>query len=224
MKTHKPQTDPRRLRRRASGGRRNASDTREKILAAAFREFADKGLDGARVDAIARQAGVNKGMLYHYFGSKELLFSAALERLYATIRTKQGSLQVRGLKPEQAMRKLIAHTAEIWIEHPDFFGVLNSENLHRARHVKRSRKIIEMYEPVLEQMEELLAAGSRDRTFRKGIDALDLYISISALAAHYISNRHTLEALFRTKLLARKRWTQRCEHVTEMVMRYLKAG
>jgi TetR/AcrR family transcriptional regulator len=162
-------------------------------------------------------------MLYHYFGNKEQLFSAVLERLYDTIRTKQGSLEVRDLQPEQAMRKLIVHTAEIWMEHPDFFGVLNSENLHQARHVKRSKHIIQMYEPVLTQMQQLLTAGSRDGTFRKGIDPLDLYISISALAAHYISNRHTLEALFHTKLLTRPRWKQRCEHITDMVMRYLKA-
>jgi TetR/AcrR family transcriptional regulator len=210
-------------RERTRPSRRNAADTRQKVLAAAFREFADKGLDGARVDEIARRAGVNKGMLYHYFGNKEQLFSAALERLYTTIRTKQGSLQLRDLAPEQAMRRLITHTAEIWMEHPDFFSVLNSENLHRARHVKRSKQIIRMYEPVLKQMEQLLAAGSRDGTFRKGIDPLDLYISISALASHYISNHHTLDALFHTKLLARKRWAQRCEHMTDMVMRYLKA-
>lgn len=224
MKTEKPKAAPRRRARRGGSGRRNASDTRERILAAAFREFADKGLDGARVDEIARRAGVNKGMLYHYFGNKERLFQAALERLYATIRAKQGGLNVRDLKPEQAMRKLVAHTAEIWMEHPDFFGVLNSENLRRAQHVKRSKRIIQMYEPVLEQMEQLLAAGSREGIFRKGIDALDLYISISALAAHYISNHYTLEALFHTKLLTRKRWEQRCEHMTDMVMRYLKAG
>jgi TetR/AcrR family transcriptional regulator len=224
MKNDRPRSEPRRAHRRASGGRRNASDTRERILAAAFREFADKGLDGARVDEIASRAGVNKGMLYHYFGNKDRLFSAALERLYITIRAKQGSLEVRNLKPEQAMRKLIAHTAEIWMEHPDFFGVLNSENLHQARHVKRSKRILQMYEPVLEQMEQLLAAGSRDGTFRKGIDPLDLYITISALGAHYISNHHTLGALFRTKLLARKRWAQRCEHITDVVMRYLKSG
>ena len=211
-------------RERTRPSRRNASDTRQKVLAAAFREFADKGLDGARVDEIARRAGVNKGMLYHYFGNKEQLFSAALEELYTTIRAKQGTLQVRDLKPEQAMRKLIVHTAEIWMEHPDFFGVLNSENLHRGRHVKRSKEIIRMYEPVLDQMKQLLTAGSREGVFRNGIDPLDLYISISALAAHYISNRHTLEALFNTKLSAPKRWAQRCEHMTDMVMRYLKAN
>src|SRR5690349_13558588 len=113
MKSDKPDAAPRRRARGGGSGRRNASDTRERILAAAFREFADKGLDGARVDEIAARAGVNKGMLYHYFGNKERLFQAALERLYATIRAKQGGLEVRDLKPEQAMRKLVAHTAEI---------------------------------------------------------------------------------------------------------------
>ena len=167
MKSDKP-TAKRRPAHRGSSSRRNASDIRERILTAAFREFADKGLDGARVDKIATRAGVNKGMLYHYFGSKERLFSAALERLYVTIRAKQGSLQVRDLKPEQAMRKLIGHPAEIWMEHPDFFGVLNSENLHQARHVKRSKQIIQMYKPVLEQMKQLPGRGKPRRNVSEG--------------------------------------------------------
>lgn len=62
---------------------RNPQRTRERILSAAFREFAAKGFHGARVDLIARRANINKRMLYHYFGDKEDLFKAVLRHKIA---------------------------------------------------------------------------------------------------------------------------------------------
>jgi TetR/AcrR family transcriptional regulator len=62
---------------------RNPARSRERILAAAFQEFAAKGFAGARVDDIARRAAINKRMLYHYFGDKEELFREVLRRKMA---------------------------------------------------------------------------------------------------------------------------------------------
>jgi len=66
-----------------SAGARNPERTRERILAAALKEFSANGFAGARVDAIARRAAINKRMLYHYFGDKEDLFKAVLRRKIA---------------------------------------------------------------------------------------------------------------------------------------------
>ena len=63
---------------------RDPARTRERILRAARREFVAKGFAGARVDAIARAASVNKRMLYHYFGDKEALYRAILREGIAT--------------------------------------------------------------------------------------------------------------------------------------------
>ena len=68
------------LRARSHPVVRHPARTRERILAAALREFSDKGFAGARVDRIARRARVNKRMLYHYFGNKESLFREILAR------------------------------------------------------------------------------------------------------------------------------------------------
>jgi TetR/AcrR family transcriptional regulator len=62
---------------------RNPERSRERILVAAFKEFAAKGFAGARVDTIARRASINKRMLYHYFGDKEALFREVLRRKMA---------------------------------------------------------------------------------------------------------------------------------------------
>lgn len=202
--------------------KRNSAATKEKILEAATKEFADKGYDGARVDEIARSSCVNKNMLYHYFGNKEQLFTSVLERTYEIIRSRQSDLHIRGMAPEEGMRRLVEFTAKIWIEIPEFNRLLASENLHEARHVKQSRKIIAMYNPLLETINELLKRGKQLGVFRGGIDAIDLYISVSALSAYYISHHHTFEAIFRTKLMTPKRLQQRQKHIVEMVLRYLR--
>src|SRR2546422_8310482 len=62
---------------------RDPERSQERILAAAFREFAAQGFAGARVDRIADRAGINKRMLYHYFGDKEGLFREVLRRKIA---------------------------------------------------------------------------------------------------------------------------------------------
>lgn len=202
--------------------KRDRSATREKVLAAAIREFADKGLDGARVDEIAHRSGVNKNMLYHYFGNKEQLFTAVLERVYDTIRNRQSDLSIRGMDPEEGMRRLVEFTGQVWLDTPDFIRLLSSENLHGARHVRQSSRIVQQYNPLLETISELLQRGVKKGVFREGIDPIDLYISISALTAHYVANRHTFEAIFKTKLLTPKRWRQRLRHATDVILCYLR--
>lgn len=201
---------------------RNSSlGTRTSILAAALDEFADKGYDGARVDEIAMRAGVNKNNLYHHFGNKDDLFTAVLESMYAQIRTRQKDLQIRNLPPIDGMRKLVMFTGRIWMQFPQFQRLLHSENLHGARHIRRSRKIVDLYNPLLDTINEMLQRGVQARVFRRGIDPIDLYISITALTAHYFSNHYTFEVIFRQRLMTPSRLKQRLEHAADMVVRYL---
>ncbi len=193
------------------------------ILDGALTEFSEKGFDGARIDEIALRAGVNKNLLYHHYGSKDGLFTALLERTYDTIRRRQNDLQLRGMDPVEGMRKLVMFTGRIWVQFPEFLRLLQSENLNAGRHVRASREIQQMYNPLLETINELLERGTRLGVFRKNVDPIDLYISISALTAHYISNHHTFEALFGQRLMAPQRIKQRLEHAAEMVERYLVA-
>ncbi|HEY9536381.1 MAG TPA: TetR/AcrR family transcriptional regulator [Kiloniellaceae bacterium] len=202
--------------------RRDAAATRARILHAATEEFADKGYDGARVDEIAKQSDVNKNSLYHYFGSKEQLFVAVLERAYTTLRERQADLSIRGMAPEEGMRRLVEFNANIWIEMPELIRLLASENLHEARHVKQSKVVPQLYNPIMETIEELLKRGAKEGVFREGVDPIDLYISISALSAYYIAHRHTFEYIFKTKLMTPKRLKQRVTHVADMIVRYLK--
>lgn len=203
-------------------GRRDPARNRSRILKAAVAEFARYGLGGARVDRIAARAGANKRMLYYYFGNKEDLFLAVLEASYADIRSAERALRLTDLDPREAMRRLVAFTWRYYLEHPEFLTLLNSENLHRGRHVKRSRNVVAMHSPFVAMIREVLARGARAGKFRRGVDPVQLYISIAGLGYFYLSNRHTLSAIFERDLMLARHKGARLRHMEELVLGYLR--
>jgi AcrR family transcriptional regulator len=202
--------------------RRDPERSQERILKAATAEFARFGLGGARVDRIAVSAGANKRMLYYYFGNKEDLFLAVLEGAYARIRSAEEGLHLRDLPPEQGIRRLIEFTWDYYLAHPEFLTLLNSENLHKARHLKRSRHVPAMHSPFVAMLRGILERGVRAGTFRRGVDPVQLYISIAGLGYFYLSNRHTLSTIFERDLLAPRSRAERLKHMTELVLGYLR--
>lgn len=202
---------------------RDADRTQQQILRAAMAEFAHAGLGGARIDAIAERAGVNKKLIYYYYGSKDALFLAVMEQTYADIREAERELHLLELPPVEAMRRLVAFTWEHYLAHPEFLTLLNSENLHQARHLKQSTRIREMNSPLIQTLGELLERGRREGLFRGGVDPLQLYISIAGLAYFYLSNNHTLSTIFGRDLMAPKALNQRLLHITDVVMGYVLA-
>jgi AcrR family transcriptional regulator len=210
---------PRSTRRGAS--RRDPDRNRGRILAAALDEFARYGLGGARVDRIAARAGANKRMLYYYFGNKEDLFLAVLESRYAHIRQAEMGLHLGELAPADGIRRLIEFTWDYYLKHPEFLTLLNSENLHRARHLRRSRQVAAMHSPLVAMLGDLLQRGVRAGQFRRGIDPVQLYISIAALGYFYLGNRHTLSTIFQRDLLTARGKSDRLRHMIELVLGYL---
>ena len=201
---------------------RHSGRTQAAILSAATTEFAQHGLGGARVDRIAARAKTNKRMLYYYFGNKEGLFLAVLESTYARIRAAETQLSLLDVEPAESVRRLVEFTWNYYLAHPEFLTLLNSENLHRGRHLKRSRNVRAMNSPVIETLAEVLARGVRRGEFRSGVDALQLYISIAALSYFYLGNHYTLSAVFGRDLAADRARRARLAHMTEMVIGYLR--
>ncbi len=201
--------------------RRDPAGNQERILAAATEEFARHGLGGARVDRIAQRAGANKRMLYYYYGNKEALFLAALESRYAHIRRAEQSLHLADLDPAEGVRRLVAFTWNYYLKHPEFLTLLNSENMHEARHLRRSRQIAAMHSPLVATLRGLLERGMREGKFRDDVDPVHLYISIAALGYFYLSNRHTLSTIFQRDLVAARNKSERLKHMTALVLGYL---
>jgi AcrR family transcriptional regulator len=208
--------------KRKPGAVRDPEHTRGRILAAAKAEFARVGLGGARVDRIAALAGANKRMLYYYFGNKDELFSAVLEATYEHIRESEKALHLAEVDPAEAIRRLVVFTWNYYLEHPEFLSLLNSANLHRAEHLKRSTKVRRMHSPFVAMIGDILERGRAAGRFRDGVDAVQLYISIAALAYFYLGNNYTLSAIFGRDLKAKKARDARLSHMTELVLGYLR--
>jgi TetR/AcrR family transcriptional regulator len=212
-------------KRRANGKtpqRRNPAATRQKLLAAARREFAANGLAGARVDEIAARAGVNKQLVYHYFGDKDALYLAVLEWVYEEIRAQERTLNLEGLPPERAIRKLIESSFDHLAAHPDFIVLLNDENRGGARHVRGSRRLEAMHSPLVSLVDTILKQGVREGAFRRGVDPVHLYISIAGLSYFFFSNTPTLSAIFGTDLRSPSAKRARRKHVVDLVLGALR--
>jgi AcrR family transcriptional regulator len=206
----------------SSGASQRAPATRQRILAAAIAEFAEKGLDGARVDEIAARAGANKRMLYAYFGAKEELWLVALEAVYAAMRAEESRIDVAHLSPEEGIAELVRFKLRYTAAHPEVVSLLTSENLHRARYLRQSTRVQALYSPVVALLAQLLERGAAEGRFRAGVDPVQLYISLTALSHFYLANAHTLSVIFGRDLLTEKAIAEREAHAVEVILGYLR--
>lgn len=202
---------------------RDPAATRQRILDAAKTEFARLGLGGARVDAIAARAKANKRMLYHYFGGKRDLFLAVLEDAYGGIRAAERKLDLEHLEPVTALETLVTFTWNYYLKHPEFLTLINSENLHKARHLKRSKVIGEMHEHLVAMVTGLLKRGVEQGVFRPGIDPVQLSITIAAIGYYYLTNRFTGSIIYKRHLMAPKALEERLAFNLDTIMRLVEA-
>jgi AcrR family transcriptional regulator len=175
---------------------RDPERTRNEILEIATREFAKHGYAGARVDDMAALMRTTKRMIYYYFGSKEQLFIAVLERAYTAIRRAEQEVDVEGLDPASALRRLAELTFDHQDSHPEFIRLVSIENIHRAEHMAKSPAIAELGSPAIDLLARILERGRTEGTFRDDVDAVDVHMMISAFCVFRIANRHTFGTLF----------------------------
>jgi AcrR family transcriptional regulator len=197
---------------------RDPEGMRLRILEAAKQEFANHGLAGARVDRIAAKADANKRMLYYHVGNKEDLYLAVLEGAYEKIRAEERELDLEHLEPPEAIRRLIEFTWNYFLRNPEFLALLNTENLARARHLKRSTKVKSMHSPFVEMIRTVVNRGVASGDFTVAVDPVQLYISIAALAFFYLSNSATLSVIFGRDLLSQQAKEERLDHMVGLVL------
>ncbi|MEM6890802.1 MAG: TetR/AcrR family transcriptional regulator [Pseudomonadota bacterium] len=202
---------------------RDAEATRTRIMTAAKKEFAKHGLGGARVDEIANRAKANKRMIYHYFGSKEDLFQAVLEQAYLDIRTAEQKLDLENMPAADALEKLVRFTWTYYLKHPEFITLVNSENLHRARHLKKSEVIQVVSRKFVDMMDRLLKRGAEEGVFRTGIDPTQLNITIAAIGYYYLTNRFTGAIVFERDLMTPEALEERLAFNIDTIMRLVRA-
>lgn len=176
-------------------GTRDPERTRARILAAARKAFARHGLAGARVDAIAEASRANKRMLYYYFGDKEGLFLATLEEIYAELCAASDALDLDAA-PDTALSRYIDFMWSYYLDNPEAIAILNSENLHGGRHLRRSKAVRNLERPFVDKLSRLLVQGADGKLFKPGLDAVTIHVTVVALAYFYLGNNTTLSIFF----------------------------
>lgn len=201
--------------------KRAPEETRRNILAAAEAEFSEKGLAGARVDDIAARTRTTKRMIYYYFGSKENLYAAVLERLYGGMRDAEKDLNLTGLRPAEALQKIVEITFDHHAAHPEFVRLVCTENINEARIVSASPTIRSRNATIIGILKQILEKGAGDGSFRRGLDPLDVHLLISSFCFYRVSNRHTLRAIFGRDLQVPKVAAAHRRLACETVLRYV---
>jgi AcrR family transcriptional regulator len=211
--------------RRHEARRQRVNDpegTRRNIIEVATREFADKGLSGARVDEIAARTKTSKRMIYYYFGGKEGLYIAVLEDAYRKIRSVEATLDLAQKPPEEALRTLVAFTFDYYAAHPEFVRLVMNENILNGVYLARSKVIQRLNVTIIDTLRDLLTSGQHAGTFRGDLDPVELHMSISALGFFNVANRATFSTIFKRDMTSAKSLAVRREQVVEMILRYAR--
>ncbi len=201
----------------------SGASSRELLLAAATQAFASRGLEGARIDDIARRAKINKQLVYHYFASKEGLYTAVLEQVYQEIREREQTLDLSRLPAEEAMRRLIEFSFDYLGQHPEFVSLIADENAHGGRHLQDSARVEEVNRPIIDLLRRTLDRGTAEGVFRKGLDPLHVYLSIAGMAFFYFANIHTLSRAFSQPLSSEDAIAERRAHIVDFALNAIRA-
>lgn len=202
---------------------RNADVAKADLIQSARREFAEKGFALAGIEAIAEPTGLNKKMIYHYFGSKEGLYIAVLEEAYVGIREMEETLGLDELTSLNAIQKLVEATWDYYVANPAFLALVNQENLMRATYLKKSGVVKMRTSTLLKRVQSVLDRGVADGTIRPGIDPMQLNHSIAALGFYYLNNRFTNAELYSFDHMASEALATRRAFNVDFIMTYVMA-
>ncbi|GAB4174319.1 MAG: TetR family transcriptional regulator [Thalassobaculales bacterium] len=219
-------TQHRARRRRADGAPTRTQDpegTRRDILDIASQEFALNGLSGARIDEIAARTRSSKRMIYYYFGDKEGLYLKALENAYRLVREGEAQLDVEGLPPVDALRRLVEFTFDHHHQHEEFIRMVMIENIHHGQYLERSREIAGLNATAIGRIASIYARGVIDGVFRPGLDPVELHWQVSALCFFNVSNRATFSRIFGRDFGAPEMQARLRRNAVEMVLRFVAA-
>ncbi len=204
-------------------GRTNDPEgTKRDIIDVATREFARRGLSGARIDEIAAKTKCSKRMIYYYFDSKEGLYLKVLEAAYAKVRAFEASLELDDLPPAKALERLVRFTFDHHNNNEDFIRLVMIENIHHAKYLSQSSRIQDLNLGAIDAVHRLLQRGVREGLFRAGLDPVELHWKISALCFFNVSNRATFSRIFKIDLDSKESVESTRDSVVEMILRYVE--
>jgi AcrR family transcriptional regulator len=193
-----------------------------RILHAAIHEFAEHGFAGARIERISQRADTVDRMLYYYFGNKERLSQAALEKVFADMIDAQRDFVMPLDDPVEGMRQLIAHAWQHYVDQPDLVRLLMNENLLRGKHIQRSAAVKRASFPLTETVKLLLQRGQAKGVFRDDVSAEHVLMTIMSLGYFYVSNQYTCSGWLGVNLMSKPRRDAWLKHISAVVIDYLE--
>jgi AcrR family transcriptional regulator len=194
---------------------------RRRILSAAIEEFAARGFKGASMDAIAARTQTTRALINYYFGSKETLYVAVLERAYAEIREAEARLELEHLGPIDGIRRIVEFTYHYYVQNEQFVQLVVAENQAHGRHLGKSISMQALNRPIVERLTWLIEHGQRDGVFRPDADPVEVHKAIAALGMFNMTNRHTFGAIFNRDMGAEGDVDARCRVAIDIVLAYL---
>ena len=194
---------------------------RARILAAAVTEFSSRGFKGASMDAIAARTDTTRALINYYFGRKEQLYLAVLERVYAEIRAAESELDLDDLAPVDAIHRIVEFTYNYYVEHEDFVRLVVAENQAKGKHLKKSKAMHTLNRPIIDTLARVIARGQADGSFRSEVDPADIHMAIAALGMFNVTNQHTFAAIFQRDMGAKGDVARRRKMVADMILSYL---
>lgn len=178
------------------GWKQDPDAVRANILQVAREVFAQSGFSGSRIEEIAARTATSKRMIYYYFGGKEGLYCAVLEDAYQRMRRAEDALDLEGLPPAEALRRLAEFTFDHHRRNTDFIRLVMVENVHEAVHMSGSHQIAAQNSSAIRHLEDIYRRGCDEGVFRAGLTALELHWHISAFSYFNVSNRATFARIF----------------------------
>ncbi|HET9510770.1 MAG TPA: TetR/AcrR family transcriptional regulator [Sphingomonas sp.] len=215
---HSAETDtvPAKPRRTRAEAREAAIDA---ILDVATEEFVEKGLAGARIDEIAGKA--TKRKIYYYFGGKDELYRAVLERAYRRVRSSEAEVDIDSGTAVDALRRLIEHDVRYHSQHPELVRLVMNENIHRAEHLRQIDGLPTNNRRVIDLLARILERGMKEGAFRAGIDPVDLHMNMTALAFYNVSNQFTFAHNFGIDMTSEAAIDKRARQVGDILLSWV---
>jgi TetR/AcrR family transcriptional regulator len=200
------------------GSRGQPEESRGAILQAAAREFAEHGIAGARTDAIAREARVNKALLYYYFKDKETLYGAVLDHAFTGMKSSVFRVLDSDLAPRD---KILAYVGAYFdfIASNQIYPKLMQREMMRAREgnsVHIDRLVKTYFQPIYKRVGALLHKGIADGEFRK-VDPAHFVPSMIAMIVFYFSSAPVMQRIVRFNPLTPQRIAERRAAVLDFV-------
>lgn len=176
------------------GSRGRPEESRTAILQAAIREFAREGIAGARTDAIAKAAKVNKALLYYYFHDKDALYGAALDHVFQERNRRLMPVLAADVPPGEKILRYVGAFFDYLAENPAHREMVQRELFHVPRRGQMQR-IVKLYmRPMFEEMVKVLRQGIATGVFRP-IDPMQFIPSMAAVVVHYFGSANFLKLM-----------------------------